>query len=98
MEDRLFAQLDDLVYSRIESEDRRDINRFNRDSSSDPNRWRPNWNRTFELLADDPVAGVRSVGNFGYGLVTASMESILSISGAEACWIHNPLEDWKRKR
>lgn len=58
MEDQLFAQLDERVYSRIEPDDRRLINRYHRDSLSNPDRWSSNWNRTFELPTDVPRAGV----------------------------------------
>jgi alpha-beta hydrolase superfamily lysophospholipase len=57
-EARLFKQLDERVYSRIEPEDRRLINRFHRGSLSDPDRWSPNWNRTFELFEKTPKAGI----------------------------------------
>ena len=58
LEERLFEQLDELVYEGIEADDRRLINRFYRGSESDPRRWRRNWNRSFEFGTDDPVAGV----------------------------------------
>jgi len=54
----LFKQLDERVYSRIQPEDRRLINRFHRGSLSDPDRWSPNWNRTFELFEKAPKAGI----------------------------------------
>ncbi len=57
-EARLFKQLDERVYSRIEPQDRRLINRFHRGSLSDPDRWSPNWNRTFELSGKAPKAGI----------------------------------------
>jgi alpha-beta hydrolase superfamily lysophospholipase len=58
LEDRLFEQLDEKVYQQIESEDRRDINRYNRGSSADPERWPRNWNRSFELPVEAPRVGV----------------------------------------
>lgn len=57
-EARLFAQLDERVYARIEPEDRRLINRYHRGSLSDPGRWSLNWNRTFELSVNAPKAGI----------------------------------------
>ena len=60
LENRLFAQLDKLVYSRVQPKDRREINRYNRGSLSDPNRWSPNWNRTYQLSQDNPKAGAFS--------------------------------------
>lgn len=58
LETRLFEQLDERVYSRIEPEDRRLINRYHRGSLSDPGRWPANWNRSFEFPRDQPGAGV----------------------------------------
>ncbi|WP_313951267.1 alpha/beta hydrolase [Accumulibacter sp.] len=58
LEDRLFAQLDEEVYARIPGDERRLINRYHRHSLSDPERWSPNWNRSFELRAETPKAGV----------------------------------------
>ena len=58
LEQRLFAQLDAQVYAKIPDDERRLINRYNRDSLSDPARWSPNWNRSFELPAETPKAGV----------------------------------------
>jgi alpha-beta hydrolase superfamily lysophospholipase len=58
IEDQLFVQLYERVYKRIASEDRRHINRYHRNSLSDPGRWSFNWNRTFEFSTDVPRAGV----------------------------------------
>ena len=51
LEDRLFAQLDDLVYAKTSPAEITSINRFQRGSHSDPDRWSPNWNRSYELPA-----------------------------------------------
>jgi len=58
LEDRLFAQLDAQVYAKTEPEQRRLINRYHRGSLSDPGRWSPNWNRSFELAVEHPKAAV----------------------------------------
>jgi alpha-beta hydrolase superfamily lysophospholipase len=58
LEDRLFAQLDELVYARVSTEDPRAINRYQRGSIADPARWSTNWNRSFELIASNPRIGV----------------------------------------
>ncbi len=58
LEDRLFTQLDKRVYARIEPADRQVFNRFHVGSLADPGRWQPNWNRSFELRTEQPVAGV----------------------------------------
>ena len=58
LEERLFRQLDALVYAKIPNNQHQQINRYNRGSLSDPERWSPNWNRSFTLNADSPKAAV----------------------------------------
>ncbi len=58
LEDRLFGQLDRLIYQKIQQEDRTAINRYNRGSYSDPGRWPTNWNRSFVLPVENPKFGV----------------------------------------
>lgn len=58
VEDRLFAQLDELVIAKVKASDRTLINRYHRGSLSDPERWPRNWNRSFELPSENPRAGV----------------------------------------
>jgi alpha-beta hydrolase superfamily lysophospholipase len=58
LEDRLFAQLDERVYAKVPQGSKTVINRYNRGSLSDPTNWPINWNRSFELRNDEPVAGV----------------------------------------
>ena len=58
LETRLFDQLQQKVFDQIQPEDRGLISRYNRGSLSDPARWSPNWNRSFELEVTEPRAGV----------------------------------------
>ena len=58
LEERLFSQLDELVYAKIKPDQQRAINRYNRGSLSDPERWSPNWNRSFTLSVESPKAAV----------------------------------------
>jgi len=58
LEDRLFRQLDEKVYSRIDAADRYGVNRYYRGSLSDPDRWSTNLNRSYELGTENPRAGV----------------------------------------
>ena len=58
LEDRLFRQLDERVYARVLPAQRSAINRYSRGSLSDPQNWQPNWNRSFELPAQQARAGV----------------------------------------
>jgi esterase/lipase len=56
-EERVMQELQAEVYDRIAPADRRDIVRYNRGGSMDPESRTPNWNRTFELAPQRPVAG-----------------------------------------
>ena len=58
LEERLFRQLDALVYAKIKPDQQQAINRYNRGSLSDPERWSPNWNRSFTLNTESPRAAV----------------------------------------
>jgi len=58
LEDRLFTQLDDLVYAKVKHEDQRKINRYYRSSLTNPEQWTKNWNRSYELSVDKPKFGV----------------------------------------
>jgi alpha-beta hydrolase superfamily lysophospholipase len=58
LEDRLFKQLDDEVYAKIGASEKSLINRYNKGSLSDPERWPQNWNRSFEMPVSQPRAGV----------------------------------------
>ena len=58
LEDRLFKQLDEEVYAKIAPDQEGQINRYNKGSLSDPERWPQNWNRSFELTVSRPKAAV----------------------------------------
>ncbi|HLF30776.1 MAG TPA: alpha/beta hydrolase [Xanthomonadales bacterium] len=58
LEDRLFAQLEQQVYGRIEPGDAREINRYFSGSLTDPAQAATNWNRTFEWPQKQPKAGI----------------------------------------
>ncbi len=58
LEKRLFEQVESLVEEKLRPEDRNRLNRFHHGSLSDPGRWPQDWNRSFELAADSPRAGV----------------------------------------
>jgi alpha-beta hydrolase superfamily lysophospholipase len=58
LEDRLFKQLDDLLYANSVLDNEHQINRFTRGSMSDPARWPQNWNRTYEMPVESPKATV----------------------------------------
>ncbi len=58
LEDRLFAQLDERVYALTGPGGDDDIDRYRRGSLSDPQRWSPNWNHSYEMPAASPDAAV----------------------------------------
>ena len=58
LEDRLFQQLDREVYAKTGRADDVSINRYQRGSLADPERWSPNLNRSYVLEAEEPRAMV----------------------------------------
>lgn len=54
LEDLLFAQLEKEVFDKVEKQDRVWINRYFKDSRSNPGKWEQNWNRSFELKQETP--------------------------------------------
>ena len=58
LEERLFQQLDTLVYTKIPDDQRNATNRYTRGSLSDPSQWPQNWNHSFILPAKSPNASV----------------------------------------
>ncbi len=58
LEERLFAEMQSKIYDKTLPKEQNRINRYNRGSLSDPTRWQPNWNRTFELKTDNPKGAV----------------------------------------
>jgi len=58
LEDRLFKQLDDEVYALTETGPEYRLDRYSTGSAADPRKRPPDWNRSFELKADNPRGGV----------------------------------------
>ena len=58
LEERLFAQLDELVYSQVPQGPANTVNRYSRGSITDSGSWPVNWNRSFLLPTDEPAVGV----------------------------------------
>ena len=57
LETRLFEQLDQEIYQKIEVDEQRAFNRYNPGSRADPGRWPINWNRSFVLPVAEPQFG-----------------------------------------
>ena len=58
LEERLFAQLQDEVYSEVPTGHEFALFRYSSGSLADPGTRSPNFNRTFELPVDNPVGGL----------------------------------------
>jgi len=58
LEDRLFRQLDQSIYDVLPAARGQSIDRYRRGSLSDPQRWSPDWNRSFVLPTRSPKAAV----------------------------------------
>ena len=58
LEDTLFAQLEEKVYNQTGTGAGYELVRYSAGSLADPQHRRPNWNRSFELPADEPAGGV----------------------------------------
>ena len=58
LEQRLFNQLDKKVYAKSETGPDHALERYSPGSMADPRNRNPNWNRSFELPANNPVGGV----------------------------------------
>ena len=58
MEEALFAQLDEEVYSHTATGPDYTLVRYSPGSAADPRSRQPDWNRSFELTAENPAGGV----------------------------------------
>ena len=58
LEERLFRELEEDIYSRTSTGPDQLLNRFSKDSMADPTRREPNWNRSFELNSDGASGAV----------------------------------------
>lgn len=91
LEERMFNQLDQNVFARIQPEEKHAINRYHRGSLSDPDRWPINWNRSFEMTGDKSVVGVlllHGLSDSPYSL--RRLGKTLSESGAHVLGLRIP--------
>ena len=58
LEKRLFDELDREIYDKFTSTNTRSINRYTKNSFSDPKRWDKAWNQSFELPVENPKMGI----------------------------------------
>lgn len=58
LEERLFKELEQKVYRRVDRGRGFELNRYSSGSAADPQTWPSNWNRSFELPSDPPAGAV----------------------------------------
>lgn len=58
LETKLFNELDSEVYEKVLQSEKNQVNRYTKNSLSDPKRWKIAWNRSFELPVENPKMGV----------------------------------------
>jgi len=58
LEKRLFDELETKVYEKPLPEEQNSINRYTKESISNPSLWEPNWNKSFELEVQNPKGAV----------------------------------------
>jgi pimeloyl-ACP methyl ester carboxylesterase len=58
LENRLFKELNSEVYDKVLAHEKNLINRYTKDSVSDPKHWNKTWNKSFELPVENPKMGV----------------------------------------
>jgi alpha-beta hydrolase superfamily lysophospholipase len=85
LEERLFAQLDERVYTEVGPEVGSQIQRYHRGSLADPGRWPRNWNRSFEWSVPEASAGVLLL--HGMSDSPYSMRSLSQRLHAEGAWV-----------
>ena len=58
LEEKLFAELDQEIIDKLPKDKQSHINRYTKNSLSDPKRWSQNWNRSFEMPVVNPKMAV----------------------------------------
>jgi len=58
LEKKLFDELETKVYEKTLPEEQNRINRYTKESISNPSLWEPNWNKSFELEVQNPKGAV----------------------------------------
>ena len=58
LEDKLFQELDSEVVAKVLKTEQNSVNRYTKNSFSDPKRWSKAWNKSFELPVKNPKMGV----------------------------------------
>ena len=58
LEKKLFDELEEKIYNKVPTNEQNSINRYARNSISSPQKWKINWNKSFELPIKNPKAGI----------------------------------------
>ena len=58
LEEKLFQELDSEVVDKVLETEQNMVNRYTKNSFSDPKRWSKAWNKSFELPVENPKMGV----------------------------------------
>jgi len=58
LENKLFQELDSDIYNKVLKTEQNSVNRYTKNSFSDPKRWSKVWNKSFELPVENPKMGV----------------------------------------
>lgn len=87
LEDRLFEELDRQIYAKLKPNEKSMINRYTQNSYSDPKHWPVQWNRTIELPAKEPTAGVLLL--HGMSDSPYSLHAQASYLQAKGAWVVN---------
>ena len=61
-EERLFSELKENIFDRVESTDDLKFSRYRTGGPQDPGHWETNWNRTFELVPEHIQGGALQIG------------------------------------
>jgi alpha-beta hydrolase superfamily lysophospholipase len=91
LEDRLFEELDDKVYSTVGTGPEYALHRYSRGSASDPESFPVNYNRTFELDAENPrgaVLLIHGMSDSPYSL--AAIGHLLNANGYQVLGLRVP--------
>ena len=58
LEEKLFLELDQKIIATLPKEQQSQVNRYTKNSLSNPKRWPQNWNKSFEMPVDNPKMAV----------------------------------------
>ncbi len=90
LEDELFEELDKEVYAKLKRDEKSGINRYTKDSYSDPDRWSVQWNRTTELPSKSAkLAKIGVLLLHGMSDSPYSLHAQASYLQAKGAWVVN---------